>query len=57
MCLRHSQGKSSLMSRFNKGHRGESRQNQSADWNARPSFGKGCAKIDGESCRSQQVHS
>jgi hypothetical protein len=57
MCLRHSQEKNSWMSCFNKGHRGEPRQNQSTDWNARPNFGKGCAKVNRENCCSQQVHS
>jgi hypothetical protein len=32
-------------------------ENQSADRNARPSFGERCAKINRESCRSQQIHS
>jgi hypothetical protein len=57
MCLWHSQRESSQMSSLNKGHRGESRQNQSTDRNARSSFGEGCAKTNRESRHTQQIHS
>jgi hypothetical protein len=48
---------SSRMPSLNKGHRGQSRQNQGTGGNARSSFCEGCAEIDKKSGRAQQVHS
>jgi hypothetical protein len=45
--FRHSQRESSRMPNFNKGHRGESRQNHGTDRDARPSFREGCEKLTG----------
>jgi hypothetical protein len=38
---------------LNKGHRGQSQQNQGTGGNARSSFREGCAKIDRKSGRAQ----